>query len=195
MLNDAALILNRNWTPIDITTVRDALCMLYADAARAVLPEDYSVHDFDSWASLTVAHDEPYVRTVRLRLKVPEVILLARYGGLGKMTVSFSRRNLYRRDRYTCQYCGAQPGSEELTIDHVVPRSRGGLASWTNCVLACVSCNSRKGGRTPAEARMRLRKEPVEPQWAPHISIPVWQRKLSWQHFISDRYWNVQLEA
>ena len=72
--------------------------------------------------------------------------------------VTFSRRNIFKRDRYVCQYCGSQPGSEELTIDHVVPRSQGGVSSWTNCVLACMTCNKRKADRTPEQAGMMLRQ-------------------------------------
>jgi 5-methylcytosine-specific restriction endonuclease McrA len=106
--------------------------------------------------------------------------------------VTFSRRNIYKRDRYTCQYCGIQPGSEELTIDHVSPRSQGGLSTWENCVLACVSCNKRKADRTPEQARMPLKKPPARPAWRPlyatqHVRID------SWSKFISEAYWNVEL--
>lgn len=94
----------------------------------------------------------------------------------------------------TCQYCGKQPGSEELTIDHVVPRAQGGQSNWTNCVLACVDCNSRKAARTPAEARMKLRKQPVRPNWKP-IYAQRMNRIQSWNKFISEAYWNVELET
>ena len=72
------------------------------------------------------------------------------------------------RDRETCQYCGARPGTRELTIDHVVPRVQGGVSSWENCVLACMDCNRRKANRTPEEARMALLERPVKPRWSPH---------------------------
>ena len=89
---------------------------------------------------------------MRLRLRVPEVIVLAEYDRLPTAAVTFSRRNIFKRDHWTCQYCGAQPGSEELTIDHVLPRSQGGISTWENCVLACVACNKRKADRTPEQA-------------------------------------------
>ncbi|MCA9161204.1 MAG: HNH endonuclease, partial [Planctomycetales bacterium] len=91
-------------------------------------------------------------------------------------------------------YCGKQPGGEELTIDHVVPRAQGGQSSWTNCVLACVDCNSRKADRTPTEARMKLRMQPVRPNWKP-IYAQRMDRIQSWNKFISEAYWNVELET
>ena len=79
-----------------------------------------------------------------VRLRVPEVIALQHYDRVPLAAVTFSRRNVAKRDHYTCQYCGAQPGVEELTIDHVNPRSQGGQSSWTNCVAACVTCNAAR---------------------------------------------------
>jgi 5-methylcytosine-specific restriction endonuclease McrA len=107
--------------------------------------------------------------------------------------VTFSRRNVFKRDHNTCQYCGVQPGSEELTIDHVVPRAQGGVSSWTNCVLACMACNKHKADRTPEQAKMRLRKPPVRPAWKPLYaahSVTI----ASWSKFISEAYWNVELQ-
>jgi 5-methylcytosine-specific restriction endonuclease McrA len=97
------------------------------------------------------------------------------------------------RDHYTCQYCGVQPGSEKLTIDHVVPRAQGGELRWDNCVLACVACNKRKADRTPEQARMRLRKRPVQPTWSPRYAA--YELRIeSWSKFVSEAYWNVELE-
>ena len=130
---------------------------------------------------------------MRLRLRVPEVIVLADYDRLPTAAVSFSRRNIFKRDHWACQYCGCQPGSEELTIDHVVPRSQGGTSTWENCVLACIGCNKRKADRTPHQAGMRLRKVPVRPTWKP-IYARDSVRIESWSKFISETYWNVPLE-
>jgi 5-methylcytosine-specific restriction endonuclease McrA len=195
MLDQRTLVLNRHWVPIGTTSVRTALCLLYREAARAVRMEDYSVHDFDSWASLRVAEEEPCIRTVRLRLKVPEVVLLTHYEAFPRRRVTFSRRNIYRRDRYTCQYCGVKLPPEELSVDHLIPRSRGGRSSWANCVLSCLRCNRRKGNRTVEEAGMRLIHLPAEPPWTPCVTIPLGHRRTSWEHFISQEYWNVELEG
>ncbi|MBK8978941.1 MAG: HNH endonuclease [Planctomycetes bacterium] len=194
ILDSAALVLNRSWLAIATTTVREALAMMYTGTARAIRPETYEVHEFDSWASLAVPPDSPCVRTVTLRIRVPEVIVLSRLDRLPPRAVPFTRRNLFRRDRDTCQYCGAKPGRRNLSIDHVVPRSKGGESSWTNCVLACLRCNRRKADLTPREANMPLRKKPKAPPWEPTLGIPIGQFRQSWERFISERYWNVPLE-
>jgi 5-methylcytosine-specific restriction endonuclease McrA len=91
-----------------------------------------------------------------------------------------------------CQYCGKRPGTEDLTIDHVVPRAQGGQSNWTNCVLACFDCNARKADRTPAQAKMKLLNEPVRPAWKPIYADRI-QSFESWSKFISDAYWAVEL--
>ena len=90
-------------------------------------------------------------------VEIPEVILLSTYGKVPRIEVSFSRKNLYRRDGHACQYCGTHRPSSELSIDHVLPRSRGGRTTWENCVLACVRCNSKKADRTPREVGFLVR--------------------------------------
>ncbi|MGH7163101.1 MAG: HNH endonuclease, partial [Planctomycetota bacterium] len=194
VLNEPTLVLNRSWMAITTTTVRHALSLVYQRAARVICPNTYETHDFDSWSALAVARDEPCVRTVSIHIRVPEVIVLALYDGLPHRTVAFSRRNLYRRDHFTCQYCGARPGSEELTIDHILPRSRGGRTTWSNCVLACVECNKRKANRPLTHAAMMLRRLPSEPKWSWDVEIAVGKRRASWDTFISDRYWNTELQ-
>jgi 5-methylcytosine-specific restriction endonuclease McrA len=167
---------------------------MFTGAAKAVQPETYEVHEFESWTDLAVLRDEPCIRTVALRIRVPEVIVLTRYNGLPDPGAVFTRRNLFRRDHNTCQYCGARPGTSELSIDHVLPRSRGGRSSWENCVLACMDCNRRKANRTPDEAHMALLKRPLKPRWSPLIEIPVARVRQSWERFVSDRYWDAPLE-
>ena len=193
MLDQPTLVLNRHWVPIGTVSVRSALCLLYREAARAILPQDYSLHDFHSWASLRPDEDEPAISTVKLRIKVPEVLLLTQYGAFPRRRVTFSRKNLYRRDLYTCQYCGAKPALPDLSVDHIVPRSRGGRSTWDNCVLACLRCNRRKANRTLKESGLRLTRAPQEPRWSPFVTIPVAQRRTSWEQFISNEYWNVEL--
>ncbi|MBI4565792.1 MAG: HNH endonuclease [Planctomycetes bacterium] len=189
-----ALVLNRSWVPIRTTSVRDAFCLMIRGAARAVEPETYRTYDFDSWTEILAKEHEPHVRTVRLRIRVPEVILLTMYNKVPEREVVFSRRNLFKRDKNRCQFCGKRPGTSELTIDHIVPRSRGGKSTWTNCVLACVECNARKGGRTPHEARMVVRSQPGKPAWKPHFTIRVGEFRQSWKDFLSEAYWNVELQ-
>ena len=194
VLSQPALVLNRSWVAIDTTSVREALRLLCKGAAMAVSPETYEVHHFDSWTDLVVEPDEPHIRTVRLKIRVPEVIALTGYDRIPTQSVAFSRRNLFKRDKNTCQYCGRKPGTAGLTIDHVMPRSRGGRSTWKNCVLACVACNRRKADRMLHEAGMYLLSEPVTPKWRPTLNVPVGRVRQSWEKFVSDLYWDVELE-
>jgi 5-methylcytosine-specific restriction endonuclease McrA len=193
VLERPTLVLNRNWQAVNVATVGRALTMLWNESARVVDPSDYQTYDWADWSRLAPVSGEPFIQAVRLRVRVPEVVTLAEYDRLPTAAVSFSRRNIFKRDHYACQYCGIQPGSEELTIDHVVPRAQGGISSWTNCVLACVACNKRKADRTPEQAGLRLHKPPVRPTWKPLYSGST-VRIASWQKFLSEAYWNVELK-
>ncbi len=197
VLERPALVLNRLWTPIRTTPTREAICLVARGAAQIVEPETYRVHDLRSWSDVSVAKasvGRDVIRSARLTLLPPEIILLRRYDGVAERSVIFTRRNLFKRDRHTCQYCGSQPGPEELTIDHVLPRSRGGISSWENCVLACVECNKNKANRTPEQAGMSLRRPPKKPRWTPVAQIPMQIRRESWEKFLSRAYWDVELE-
>ncbi len=167
--------------------------MLWNETARVVDAADYQTFSWDDWSRLRPRDGEVSIRAISFRLRVPEVVTLTGYDRLPTSTVTFSRRNIFKRDRYVCQYCGTQPGMEELTIDHVVPRAQGGQSNWTNCVLACVDCNHHKADRTPREARMKLRHEPVRPTWKP-VYADHHVRLESWSKFVSEVYWNVELE-
>jgi len=193
VLQRPTLVLNRNWQPVNVATVARALVLLFNESARAVDPADYQTYTWEDWSKLRPRDGETFVQAVRFRLRVPEVITLTGYDRLPQAAVTFSRRNIFKRDRFTCQYCGVQPGSEELTLDHVIPRAQGGESRWENCVLACVACNKRKADRTPQQAGMRLRRQPVRPTWKPvYAAHDV--RIESWSKFISEVYWNVELE-
>jgi 5-methylcytosine-specific restriction endonuclease McrA len=183
-LERPTLVLNQNWQPIHMTTVVRALVMLWNDSARVVEPDEFRLYTWDEWLTLEPPPGEPVIRSARSRLRVPEVVCLSHYDRLPAVAVTFSRRNVAKRDHHTCQYCGAQPGWEQITIDHVLPRSQGGVSSWTNCVAACLDCNARKADRTPEQAGMRLRKRPARPEWKPlYAAHGTWA--ASWSKFLS----------
>lgn len=192
VLDRPTLVLNRNWQPVGVMSVAKTLVKVFNDSALVVDPDDYQVYTWEDWSSLRPQNGEPCIRTKHLRLRVPEVVTLKRYDRLPQNAVTFSRRNVFKRDRFTCQYCGKQPGNDELTIDHVQPRSRGGESNWQNCVLACIDCNHRKADRTPDEARMTLHKQPERPPWQP-LYAARGARIESWSKFVSEVYWNVEL--
>jgi 5-methylcytosine-specific restriction endonuclease McrA len=171
ILERPTLVLNRSWQPIHVTTVVRALVMLWNESAKVVDPEDYRFYSWADWTALPTVEGRPFIRTARARFRVPEVVALQHFDRLPTAAVAFSRRNVAKRDHFTCQYCGTQPGVAELTIDHVIPRAQGGQSIWTNCVAACADCNARKADRTPEQAGMRLRKIPSRPEWKPLYAL------------------------
>ena len=132
------------------------------------------------------------VHSVSFTIKLPSVVRLLKMVKRNRSPVKFSRQNIYARDHYRCQYCGEKSPSEELTYDHVIPKSRGGKTEWKNIVTCCMECNRRKGGRTPREASMKLIRKPVRPKWVPAIRITVGFKEVpqSWRDYL---YWNVEL--
>lgn len=130
---------------------------------------------------------EKEVRSVSLALKVPAVVRLLRYVKLGQRRPPLSKNNLLARDEYSCQYCSVELSQKDATVDHIIPRSQGGGTSWENVVLACGTCNRKKGGRTPAEARMKLRKPAIAPEWLPVLNVRL-HRNLPecWLIFLSN---------
>jgi 5-methylcytosine-specific restriction endonuclease McrA len=193
VLQRPTLVLNRHWQPVHVAPVARALVMVWNHAACVIDPDDFQLYTWSDWAKLAPRDGEPFIRTVRFQLRVPEVLALTRHDRARHQTVTFSRRNLFKRDHSTCQYCGCQPGTEELTIDHVIPRAQGGQTTWENCALACVPCNARKANRTPDQAGMKLRRPPIRPSWKP-LYDAAGIRIASWSRFLSDAYWNVPLE-
>jgi 5-methylcytosine-specific restriction endonuclease McrA len=196
MLNSAVLVLNRSYLPIHVTSARRAFSLVYQGIAR-IVNEQYQTFDFEAWSQLAVARDMEAIGTPGGRIRVPRVIVLIAFDRLPKRHVRFSRINLMARDNFQCQYCNKKPRRTELNLDHVVPRSLGGRSTWENVVTSCVDCNRRKGGRTPRQARMKLRRKPERPRWTPLANL-MWSsvRYQEWRPFLSvvdASYWNVEL--
>jgi 5-methylcytosine-specific restriction endonuclease McrA len=186
VLDGDVLVLSRVYLPMRLTSVRVAVTLLFQGRAQAILP-DYSTHDFHSWTRLPVRAGEDAVGTVTGRLKVPRVIVLRHYEGVPRYEVRFTRSNVYARDGHACQYCGVAPGLEQLTLDHVVPLSRGGGSGWENVVTCCVRCNRRKADRTPDSAGLHLRRPPRKPRWHPLTAAS--RRRPhpeEWRHFVDE---------
>lgn len=192
VLERPALVLNRNWQPVNVATVARALTLVWNDNARVVCPETYQLFDWCDWSNIQPEDGEPSVRSTQQLIRAPEVVALTGFDRLPKAHVAFSRRNIFKRDQFKCQYCGVRPRPDELTIDHIVPRAQGGQSTWDNCVLACIDCNHSKADRTPEQARMTLSKVAKRPNWSPAYSRHT-VRLDSWQKFISDAYWNAEL--
>jgi 5-methylcytosine-specific restriction endonuclease McrA len=196
MLNSSVLVLNRSYLPIHVTSVRRAFSLIYQGIARAV-DEQYQTFDFDSWSQLAVARDAESIGTARGPMRIPRVIVLLSFDRVPKRHVRFSRINIFARDSFTCQYCGTRPHRAELNLDHVVPRALGGRSTWENVVCSCVDCNRRKGGRTPEQARLRLKRLPARPRWTPLMNLMLSSvRYREWRPFLNvvdASYWNTEL--
>lgn len=147
----SVLVLNHNYEPLNVCNIRRAIILVIT--GKAEILEAYEVG----------------VPTARQRYDAPSVIRLAYMIRRPHPRVKLCRREIFIRDNFTCQYCGER--TRDLTIDHIIPRSKGGVHSWENLVSACRSCNHRKGGKTPAEARLRLRTDPAEPRAGRYYSI------------------------
>jgi len=201
-LDSSVLVLNRLFMAVRVVRARHAFVMLWKEIAEVVSVEDqsFACYNFSSWTEVSAlrkqfepaSHD--WIHTVRFELAVPKVIRLLTYDRLPKTRVRLNRRNLFARDANRCQYCGRKFKTTELSIDHVVPRSRGGRTVWNNVVCACMKCNVRKGGRTPREAGMTLVHEPVQPRFSPVITLHAGSEKYrSWKQFLDSAYWHVEL--
>ena len=196
------LVLNRNYLASRVVSAKRAFVLLARQAAEVIHADDgsYANYDLGSWAQLSELQKEyepdsyDWVRTVRFDIAVPRIIRLTGYDKLPKQTVKLNRRNIFARDRHTCQYCGHRFPTTELSIDHVVPRTQSGPDTWTNLVCSCVRCNSRKGGRTPSQANMHLIRKPIQPKRNPLISVRLTNEKYaSWKAFLDEAYWSVEL--
>jgi hypothetical protein len=170
--------------------------MLYRGAAKAV-DGQYKTFDYESWSQISEERRDETVGLVNSFIKIPWVVMLVTYDRIPKTQVRFTRANIFARDRNTCQYCGKFFSRNELSIDHVVPRSYGGISVWENVVCCCYSCNKKKGGKTPKQARMKLLATPLKPRWTPfnRVSFLDLKRKewLPYLTMIDVSYWNTEL--
>jgi 5-methylcytosine-specific restriction endonuclease McrA len=202
-LDASVLVLNKLYMAVHVISVRRAFCLLFKDLAEVITLDDgrYNSYNFASWREVSEARssfrgpDDEFIRTVHFEIQVPRVMRLLGFDRLPKAKVKFNRRNIFARDGNRCQYCGKRFPTSELSLDHVLPRSRGGQATWENIVCACVKCNVRKGGRTPIEAGMRLTHEPIRPRSSPSLSLKLTHGKYqSWRTFLDNAYWTVELK-
>ena len=203
VLDEKVLVLNRLYTAIRVVSAKRAFVLLCKQAAEVIAVENgqYLNYDFASWTEIAELQKSyapnaySWIRTPHLEIAVPKIIRLFGYDRLPRQQVKLNRRNIYGRDGNRCQYCGKGFSTKELTIDHVVPRVQGGEHTWENLVCACVPCNTRKGGRTPVQAHIRLIRQPVRPKRNPAILLRLGSEKYkSWKAFLNDAYWTVELK-
>ncbi|GAB4568945.1 MAG: HNH endonuclease [Anaerolineae bacterium] len=174
MFGRVLLLNGSTWEPLSVISVPRAINLLIAEKAVMVEPSGRSL------------------RSVQAEFPVPSVIALRRYVNVPRRHATWSRKGVLARDNYTCIYCGVQPGDVvrgkvlykgDFTVDHILPRSRGGKDTWTNTACACYTCNHRKGGRTASEAGMKLRWEPKTPRTS-YIVIVMGHGPDTWKKYI-----------
>ncbi len=208
-MNSHVLMLNAHYSALRVTSVRRAIALLFKrtrndqPVAEIVHVEDnqFISYNFEDWCELSVLRKEfepaefDWIRTVRFDVAVPRIVRVLTYNKVPRQPVKLNRRNIFARDGSRCQYCGKKFPTNELSLDHIIPRSQDGPNTWENIVCACIKCNVRKGGRTPARANMKLISKPVRPKSCPVLSIKLSDHKYrSWQHFLDQAYWDVELK-
>jgi 5-methylcytosine-specific restriction endonuclease McrA len=150
---ERVLLLNATYEPLRVISWKRAITLLTVGKVEVLEAYDREV------------------RSVSFAIQLPAVVRLLHLVRFRKHTIRFSRENIYIRDKYQCQYCGKTMPGYDLTYDHVIPRSMGGKTAWENIVTCCLPCNKKKGGRTPAQARMHLIRQAKRPSWHPILMI------------------------
>jgi 5-methylcytosine-specific restriction endonuclease McrA len=142
LLQTPVLVLNASYEPINVTPVRRAVVLIIKGVATTEEEDGFLIH------------------SARITFRIPSVIRLREFRRIPFQTRALSRKNIVMRDRSTCQFCGRVLPASELTLDHVIPRSRGGHTDWDNLVACCHRCNNLKGDRLPEEAGLKLLRPP-----------------------------------
>ena len=193
LLNENVLALNKYYLAMQVIPAREAIKIL-ANGKAVVVDEAYNRYSLSEWNEATKGRkvsSEMYAGVLHspsTHLFVPQVIMIldCEHNSPLKKAVRYSRKNIYERDADTCQYCGVVFKRSELTVDHVLPRAKGGKSTWLNIVACCSSCNSEKADRTLDELDWSLLREPFRPKWQSHIKIPFDEvKKEYWSRFLT----------
>lgn len=153
MLNYNALLLDSGYLPIQVLDWKKAMTLYFTGRAEVV-----------------ELHENIHVQSTHKKFPLPKVLrLVESFKAITR--VKFNRYNVFLRDKFQCQYCEIKFTQNELSLDHVLPRSRGGKSDWSNIVTSCNPCNNKKADKTPKEARMNLKRAPYEPSWNPFYSL------------------------
>lgn len=169
-INLPTLVLNKSWNPIQIKPVYKAITKVLNEQAVILDPETSTTYSMEEWMKLPLIEGKPFIQSAHSKIRVPEIVILTKYDKTPYREVKLNRKNLLIRDNFTCQYTGKKITKESATIDHVIPRSRGGKSTWDNLVMSCLEVNAKKADRTPSEAGLKLLKKPIRPSWNPVYS-------------------------
>jgi len=192
VLNQHTLVLNKSWTAIGTTTVKEAVILLSRGSAKALCTSTFIAYSWDNWIenSDKLQCVTAFIKTPNMNVPAPQVIILTNYDAIYRTTVKFSTRAVYRRDNYTCAYCNKKKKVEDLSIDHIIPKAKKGKTDWLNCITACFECNNRKSDQTLQESGMKLHFKPTVPKWSPIIHVKPEARPDSWKKLLKDEHWS-----
>lgn len=185
------LVLNRNWQAVNIVGVRRAFSLLCQEHARVIntVNGEFATMDAGEWISwsqeVEPAPGQDFIHTIRLSILIPKVLLLNSFDRLPIKEIKFNRENVFIRDNFTCQYTGKRCRASDLTLDHVIPRERGGRTSWENIVTCRRDINSLKANQLPHEAGLKLIRKPSKPKLRPFSAmVAATGIEHEWRHFL-----------
>ena len=193
-LDAEVLILNKYFLAIKVGIAKDAICALYTGKAD-VIDEHYTIRNLEEWIEYSSSIEDipsernKYIGRISspsISIYIPRVIKMYTDAGADLIkTVKYSRHNIYKRDNNQCQYCGIKCRARMKTLDHIVPKSRGGKNTWQNIITCCKYCNGKKGNKTPQELGWKLIQDPIAPEWKSHVGTPFDKVKNEyWKNFI-----------
>jgi 5-methylcytosine-specific restriction endonuclease McrA len=189
-LDTPVLVLDKQYHPVKIITAKEAVHALFSEEEKVkVLDSTYTTYTIDEWIEYSKMVEQktlPVIHSVNVDFIVPEVIVLPNYlrkPQHGKK-LRYSRASIFKRDGHACQYCGGVKPRNELTVDHIIPKSRGGRSNWLNITTACKPCNWKKADRTPDEAGMKLLSTPRIPTWKDSLELPANFKHDVWNNFL-----------
>lgn len=164
ILHTRVLVLNQSYEPLTVCSTQRAFALIFLTKAEVI--ENYK---------------DKFIRTPNRKYPLPSIIRLQNYIKVPYRSVEISRKNIIKRDNATCQYCGSRI---QLTIDHILPKSRGGQDTWENLVTACIRCNNSKGNRTPKEANMKLMSTPKKPNYIMFLKATLGKVEDNWKQYL-----------
>jgi len=185
-LQKPVLVLNKHWKAVHIETVRDAIIKAFCGNAKIL--HEYTLYDIEEWLEFPVEEGEVCIMSAHQRkVKLPTIIVLTEYSEIPTFEVKLTRKNIMIRDGFFCQYTGTKLKASVATIDHVIPKSRGGKNVWENVVTSHPDVNRRKSNRTPDEAGLKLFRSPVKPMWSPLFTATIRNPPEDWKPFLTTK--------
>jgi 5-methylcytosine-specific restriction endonuclease McrA len=198
IMDTPVLVLNKAWLPIHLVAAREAFNDVLSERARFIDPDTYILHTMEEWMELPKIgvriNDDgveemvtyPVVHTVKREIRLPRIMILNDYDEVPDFELNLNTKNIALRDHYCCQYCGKKLRADDVTLDHVLPQSRGGPDTWENLVTSCKKCNLKKANRTPKEAGMTLLSQPRKPKWYPLTARMGQNAPEEWGKFVKN---------